>query len=436
MSPRLLNAIVRGGGGVLSLLTALIIASCDDSGQKLSKNPAVEDLSNAEAHQYLGEVAQSLALKDPVTGLAKPVSGEPALLKSSFLNRLVKEEVLPISEALDDAVENIRVEGRSFQVRVEIFNARQAEATAKKTSFADGDLYGVYPDPANYYDGKSDHVDFPVNVVFLENGEYKTREEIWTAPYAADIDEIDDVFSQYIRNLRETTQYPLFAVTMENADSDPQDKPSLGKQSYYGYLGIEGIYLKVTRDGLTSEEFEMWWSDPALPGTMALRDMFNGNKHYDARGQNLKFPDVNTDGKWYNVGDEFPTTIGLIGLDNTALVMAPWEDDWYSGEMDRFARVTDILDPVLGIFGTKVYRDAYNAETNTVVDDVTFTYRFNTRDLYGVIDEDDPYAEAGFYAITSASISARTGGGSQFWETSSASNKKLDDINIRFTQVY
>lgn len=264
----------------------------------------MEELSQAEAHLYLEEVAQSLALKDPITGLAKSVSGEPTLLKSSFLNRIVKEVVLPIGETLDGVSENIRVDGRSFQVRLEIFNARQAEVTAKKTSFADGDLYGVYPDPANYYDGKSDHVDFPVNIVSLENGEYKTREEIWTAPYAADIDEIDDVFNDYIRNLRETP-FPLFAVTMENTDPDPEDQAGLNKAAAGPYLGLEGVYLKVTRDGLTAEEFELWWSDPDMSNLVIERDMCNGNKHNDASGTNVKFPDVNTDGKWYQLDDEY-----------------------------------------------------------------------------------------------------------------------------------
>lgn len=363
------------------------------------------------------------------------------LLSTTFLRDVVKREGLPITEIMPNEPRIIKVDGIKHEVRLEVFNGSTASIWAGKSTTTDGDQFGIYADPANYYDGESDHVDFPVQIVSLKDGEYVTREEIWTAPYAADIDLIDDEFSAYISNLRDATPFPLFAVTAEFADADLVDEQEgLSKTGSVAYLGIEGIYLKVERDGLTNEEFELWWTDPYL-NLVHQRDMFNGNKHYDASGTNVKFPDVNTKGHWYQIYDEYQDSIRLIALSNYAYQLTPWEDDDASGSMHRDPRpwmveeFPVIVDGVItgGKFHTKIWKDVFNTATNIVEDDINIPYVVDSYSAYG--DEDDLYSEGAVYAITHDAVltrslqAAATGGR---YETNNALNKKLDDINYRF----
>lgn len=195
------------------------------------------------------------------------------------------------------------------------------------------------------------------------------------------------------------------------------------------------MYLKVERDGLTDEEFEIWWTDPEVAGLVYQRDMFNGNSHYDASGANVKFPDVNTKGHWYQLGDEYNTVIRLIAINNLFNhALTPWEDDDASGSMHRFYR-SDMYNPVINGVQTgawahvKIYADAFNAETNLRDDNVGIHYIVNG---FSGADEDDPYSEAAVYRITAANIYTLSGGVGNRFETNQAINGNLDDINYRF----
>jgi hypothetical protein len=396
----------------------------------------VDNLSKSEALSYLENLSMELALKDPVTGALAKSAGNNSLLKQTTLSKLLSDEKVNISEVLRDAVGKINVNGEPFDINVEAFN-ETALSKVSKSLDGDGIQYGVYADPAFYYDGKSDHVDFPVQIVSLNNGNYTTHEEIFTAPYAADIDEVDDEFNEYIRNLKATTPYPLFAIALEFAGADPEDQ-GLSKTLAVGpYLGLEGVYLIVERDGWTDEEFELWWTDPDASGLVHKRDMFNGNYHLDASGANVKFPDVDTEGHWYQLGDEYNTVIKLIAINDVFIhALTPWEDDDASGSMHRFYRKEEMYHPVINGVQTggwahyKVYDDAFNCETNMRDDNIAIHYYVNG---FSSVDEDDPYSEAAVYKITATTIFTLSGGAANYrFETNQAINGKLDDINYRF----
>lgn len=212
----------------------LFLSSCDNQSQKTNitnKKPGVDNLTKAEAHSYLEALAMELAFKDPATGALSKSTESHGLLKQNNLAKLLKDEKVNISDVITGVAGNISVDGVPYDVNVEIFNVN-ALVKLSKSLKSYGEQFGIYVDPANYYDGKSNHVDFPVQVVTLENGIYKSHEELLTAPYAADIDEIDDEFNQFIDQLKQNTQYPLFAITLEYAGEDPEDiKQGLSKPS-------------------------------------------------------------------------------------------------------------------------------------------------------------------------------------------------------------
>ncbi|MBX7152616.1 hypothetical protein K1X84_13325 [bacterium] len=415
-----------------TLLLLFWVAACSDSkNESVVSKASSDNLTRQEAHLYLEELSKKTASSNEVNGLQKRTFEK--ITQASFLIKIAKKGNLPMAEILDEVPPFIMVDGEKYEVRMEVFNNKQAEAFAQKSSIEEGDVYGIYADPADYYDGQSDHVDFPVQIVSMQNGVYETREEIWTAPYAADIDQIDDEFNQYIANLKANTPYPLFAVTREFVGEDPQDSPSLSKSAAVGpYLGFEGVYLKVERDGLSNEEFELWWTDPNLGGLIHQRDLFNGNHHNDASGANVKFPDVNHEGNWEQLGDEFSVPIRLISLsDGFVHFLTPWEDDDGSGSMQRFHRQfpDEYVSTINVIAQIKIYADAFNCETNHRDDDIPGHYAL---DGYAEVDEDDPYSEGAVYRITSASIYQRSSGGAIRFETNQATNGGLDDINYRF----
>lgn len=387
------------------------------------------NLSRQDAHLYLENLSKQIALNGNAGSLSKSL----AVTGAPFLAKIAKQGHVAINE-VTDVSSVITVENQLHEIRMEVFNPQKAEAMSKSAAVASGDLYGVYADPIDYYDGSSDHVNFPVQIVSVNNGEYSSREEIWTAPYSADIDQIDDEFNQYISSLRENTPYPLYALTIENIEEDPQDG-NLNKSAAAGpYLGFEGVYLKVERDGLTNEEFELWWTEPAVSNLIHKRDMFNGHHHTDESGANVYFPDVNHKGNWEQLGDEFTTPIRLISLaDGIVKALTPWEDDATAGSMKRFNDHPELYNPVIDGVQTgawadiKKYDDAFNCETNIVDDNVGLHYLL---DGFTGADEDDPYSEGAVYRISQQSIFLRAAAGR--FETNQALNHNLDDINYRF----
>ncbi|HNB55392.1 MAG TPA: hypothetical protein PKV06_00355 [bacterium] len=418
------------GGGV-ALILALFFTSCENSNQTASEVKSDKgNLSRQDAHLYLENLSKKIALNGNAGSLSKSL----AVTGAPFLAKIAKQGHVAINE-VTDVSSVITVENQLHEIRMEVFNPQKAQAMSKSAAVTSGDLYGVYADPIDYYDGSSDHVNFPVQIVSLNNGEYSSREEIWTAPYSADMDQIDDEFNQYISALRENTPYPLYALTIENIEEDPQDG-NLNKSAAAGpYLGFEGVYLKVERDGLTDEEFELWWTEPALSGLIHKRDMFNGHHHTDESGANVYFPDVNHKGNWEQLGDEFTTEIRLISLaDGIVKALTPWEDDATAGSMKRNSR-SSMYNPVIDGVQTgawadvKVYDDAFNCETNMVDDNVGLHYYVDG--FPESKDEDDPYSEGAVYRISAASIANRAPNGVRF-ETNQALNHKLDDINYRF----
>jgi hypothetical protein len=84
----------------------------------------------------------------------------------------------------------------------------------------------------------------------------------------------------------------------------------------------------------------------------------------------------------------------------------------------------------MGIADVKIYADAFNCATNMRDDNVGIYYFIN--ELIQA-DEDDPYAEAAVYKLTAADVYNRAYGQTKgYFETNSAPNGKLDDINYRF----
>ncbi|MBX7150745.1 hypothetical protein K1X84_03825 [bacterium] len=403
--------------------------SCEERTEKaFNKNPSTDNLTREEANQYLEILSRQLSFGDH--SLSKSKNG---LLKTSTLHRFLKEDKMNIAEVMDGAEGRIKVDGKICRVNVEIFNAGAVEAFSKNLAFGEGDetLYGVYPDPANYYDGTSNEVTFPVHVVSSDEGSFASSDEFWTAPYAKDIDDIDDEFQAYIANLRATLTYPIFAVTMEEED-DPEEnlaritvakkRRELNKGLSSAYLTLHSIRLYVTRDGLTAEEFQSWYG--RLDGVSRYKHNDNsGETTIDARGVPVKLEDINTDHKWYD--QTTPFYYMYLSTGNNDGVVLPFEDDINEGSMDRSEDCFYIQD--YGCIHSENWDEAWNAATGSVSKNVSLSYTIDNQQQSWV-DTDDKYGEGALFNENQSNMHSRTGGGTEIADTKSYTDGGLDDM--------
>ena len=382
----------------------------------------MDNFTHEEANQYLANLTKELTLQNPQT--AKRLAKSNGLLQAPMLNKMLLREKLEASEVISDVPNQITVEGNPYAVRVESFNPAQISKLSKSLD-GDGVLFGIYADPANYFDGTSNEVHFPVQILSKENGEYVTTEEIWSHPYAGDNDMIDDELNSAIDRMKASLTYPVFAVTMEEITTEEPEP--LAKVNALGYLAFRAVNLKVERDGSTDEEFEMWWG-PEL-GLIHSRKKFDGTKQNEpATGIDVRFPDVDHKNWWYNAQDSVNPyiTTGLVPLDNTTIMaVTPWEDDQTAGKMARFSWYPD---PNGNPTNAHTYTDIFNAGTNTV-DDNKVLYMYV--DQNAAYDEDDPYSEGALYRLTWDNVGNLVGFGPYF-DTDFAVNHGLGDMTWRF----
>lgn len=422
---RFLKLLVK----VLSVAFIVALFACDSENSKqitLDKTPGVDNLSSGEAHQYLEVLSQKITSSNSSDGLLKSAhSGR--LFKQETFNKLMKFEKLSGSEVLPDVPEQIMVDGKPHRIHFESFNCNQLGKLSKPLE-GDGPILGVYVDPASYFDGVSDHVDYPVQILSFENGEYVTTTETWSHPYAADNDLIDDKLNSAIDAMKAGLTYPVFALTIEEISDESDDRDQLGKSTAMGYLAFRAVWLKTERDGSTDEEFEVWWGPES--GYLYNAKKFDGGKYNEpATGQSVRYPDVDHKNHWYNAQDNVDpyVTIGLVALDNTtAMAVAPWEDDQSAGKIARFNWITD---PTGNRFVSKLYTDIFNAGSNAVDDDKYLRTDF---DEAAVLDEDDPYAESPLYNLTYTNVVALTGNRAYSFDTDFATNHPLGDIRWIF----
>jgi len=359
------------------------------------------------------------------------------LFKPEKMNKLLEKEKLNISEVLEGAPKQIMVNAKPFDINVESFNPAEAAALSKSLD-GEGPIMGVYADPNDYYDGKSDHIEFPVQILSKESGQLVTKEETWTVPYASDIDAIDDEFNAYIDNLRASLTYPVFVVTMEKQEDD-LDKTRLSKSATaLGYLAFYSVNLKVERDGTSNEEFEMWWGPQN--GYTHNHSSMNGNSSTDVYGNSYHKADVNVKSKTYyahDPTDQIRVYVPLVPLDNdgnNVQAVTPWEDDLYGGEMDR-----DALYDVNGTpFTAPTWRDEYNWANGYIYHDNIFR-AYVDNNTGGILDQDDQYSQGALYNGTYNNVYSRTSNGAITINTADApyvdnpSSKGLGDMTWQFS---
>jgi hypothetical protein len=249
--------------------------------------------------------------------------------------------------------------------------------------------------------------------VSREGDSYSTADEIWTAPYASDIDDIDDAFNAYVRNLRSNLDYPIFAITSEEIDdenggesSNPFTRGLEKSASGNGYLTLLGIRLYVERDGLTKDEFESWYNElnvygynirtgsGKLNGGPGYRWKHNDNgddRTIDAGGYEKKLQDVNSAHIWYDQGSPFR----LFPLNDIRILM-PFDDDHNEGEMSRDN----------GSSLDKENWKAYNPADSSV--STNEFWHVVDNELPQIGDEDDRYGEGGIWSITSSAVKKAT----------------------------
>jgi hypothetical protein len=362
-------------------------------------------------------------------------SKKSGLLKQSTLSRLLSEQKLRADEIMDDVPSRITIDGKPNRIFVELFNEKGATNLEKSLAkgSAEGDMFGVYADPANYWTGESE-INFPIQIVSEQAGALSSREEIWTAPYSKDIDDIDDDFNAFIANLKSSLNYPIFAVTVEKED-DPSENDArkrkameLRKGQTSPYLTFHAIRLYVTRDGLTGEEFLSWFGDGDLALDRYKHNDNGSDRTTDARGVDVKLEDVNTDHKWY---EQDSTNLfyymDLSEYSGSRKLILPFEDDINEGSMDRSVDCDWYGPGPNECYESENWNEAWNAGTGKVDKDIQLAY-WVQNDQQGWVDTDDQYSEGALYNIDKDKILLRSSGGSIIIDTKPRDDGGLDDM--------
>jgi hypothetical protein len=81
----------------------------------------------------------------------------------NIVSRFLNEDRVRVADLMTDAPTQILVEGKPHGVFVEIFNNETLGRLSKTGSGLA--TFGIYADPQAYYDGESDHIDLPGQVV-------------------------------------------------------------------------------------------------------------------------------------------------------------------------------------------------------------------------------------------------------------------------------
>lgn len=381
-------------------------------------------MTSEQVKEYITNLAKEIAENRTFSSSSSMNKGK--MSKTALVNRLLADEKIDLYEVTSSAPKSIKVDGKEFKVILEVANENKLNSFAKGNS-ASAVECGVGVDDQYFWDGVSSEVTVPVQLVYKESASKPAETVYWTLPYASDIDDIDEHFNAAIDEKLSELDYPMFVLTIENTvDEFTIDK--MNKTNNPGpYLAYKGVRLKVERDGWTDEEFELWYSKTdGVYNNYGCKYhwKFNGHTRPDASGVLRYFNDVNKKNKWYERPDD--QLIRLMALNSTPHFMVPWEDDWNSGDIDRYP---DYIDPNGVPWEAKLY-DAYNCATNRV--DAGVIIRTHV-DHLGALDQDDRYSEAGIYNITAGNVHARAYGGNIFFETNQAINGGLDDINYRLT---
>lgn len=410
---------------LMLVLWGITVNSCRDgdgskyTGPDPSGSIETMDMTWEEAKEYLESLTQEYADND-------------SLINLDNVESIASNESVPLSDLVAGEEDMIRIEGSTYNIRVEMFNDETAtdlmDALKSESDYA----FGLCVDPDRFYVDGSSEIEFPIMQATVVDKEFTVNSLEASQPWYTDIDSIEASWTMSVEEFRAGLDYSLFVLSLEHMGYYEDDEP-MNPETTGPYLAYKGIRLKVERDGISHEEFELWYSQPGADNQLVKYHWkFNGTTRLDASGTSRYFNDVNRKNHWYERPDNNLTC--LIPLSSYEQNAVPWEDDWNSGLLDR---VPDAWDPYRPL-EIKSY-DAFNCVTNYVDVNVVITSLITGTTQTNppwAFDQDDGYYEAGMYRISQASVEARSDYGNIIFQTNDAMNGGLDDINLKLTLRY
>lgn len=434
-------------------LFVFIVVGCDES--KTNKNLAQDNLTKAEADQYIKELSMQLANLDPQTGHLNKTSHRNSLMKESVVNKLKNDEHVNISEVIEGSTDRIMVEGKPYQIVLEVLNDDQLEQMNKANSNMQLPGNGVIVDDD---DVVTNTKTYPVYLVYDESATTPVTTEYWTLPYADDMDQVGSDFNNAFFQKIDAITYPVFTISMEEVATPLSKNVSsqLSKTNYSGYLVFKGVALKEGRDLVSDEEFELYFDQPQYkingyynksPMDGFTTHLFDGQYRLDARNTvQVKYPDVNKSFRffyfnwgrerqlrWYEMDDT--QLIYLIGLTSDERTMIPWEDDSYAGGIAvnyPTIQIPHTNDSFKSVVFNSLY-DVYSAANNSILFNQSIATSKGVEltangQLIPWKDPDDQYSKAGVGGLSAGNVSGQTNIGQRYINTDEATNGKLAHI--------
>lgn len=203
----------RGRILLLSLVSFMFLASCES--QKTASGPVVPgtNMTREQVKEYLANLAKEIA--ENRTFSATGQMPKDKMSKAALAGRLLSDEKIDLAEVMVDAPKSITVDNKEYHIFIESPNEDKLSVFAKGNSASEVEC-AVAVDDQYFWDGVSNEVTVPVQLVYNENASRPAETVYWTLPYASDIDDIEEEFNSAIAAKLASLEYPMFILTIEN----------------------------------------------------------------------------------------------------------------------------------------------------------------------------------------------------------------------------
>lgn len=395
-------------------LAVIILGACDNAERNnlvsaVEEFPLIENLTEADLKSVGKEMAKPSGNRsNTFVQLARFFASDKKWLNKEFI-RYTKNMGVPIGYLVDEAPSSyIKVDGRFFTIKIELFTKQYEDLVTSGTSFdyavaLDADIFHRYNSslPAvkwNIAQRKIELMEIPIGD--------PNQEERWLA----------------VKSIRDNLAIPVFFISLEQTFDSPEEDAKYGSDLNKGnsildqdpcvddncsggggggtpppaprargtYFTIKAVNLFDKKDD-SNDEFEFYiWPTTGQTVNKTTTHKFSGTVRNDASNYPVYYRDVNGDQGWENHID----TVCIAKLDGGLTYhFIPIEDDETAGEHDYSASSL-----------RSKYITEYSFVDAAVRTGIVWTFATDNDD-----DSDDIYTEAGLKNVSEYNYSQLVG---------------------------